>query len=146
MFLSDSRAKPSDSTPVKGDDRKRLRHDERCGGTYGRIYKLSNITINQFYNHFLSQFSSQKWQIYSNKQNISYFKLALYIFKLAFAPLLDKIVCEPRAKTGVCALYEVENPSASLRGSTFYAVRKSPLSLSEHNILLQRNNQLVISQ
>ena len=55
--------------------------------------------------------------------------------KLAFAPLPDKIVCEPRPKTGVCALYKVENPSASPRGSTFYATRKSPLSLSVHNIL-----------
>ena len=34
-------------------------HDERCDGTYGRIHKL-NITINQFFNHFLAQFSSQK--------------------------------------------------------------------------------------
>ena len=39
-------------------------------------------TIKQFYNNFLDQFSSQKWQItYSNQQNISYFKPALYIFK-----------------------------------------------------------------
>ena len=59
--MSDSGgAKPSDSTPVKGEDRKRSRHDERCSYTYGRIYKLSNITVNQFYNDLLAQFSSQK--------------------------------------------------------------------------------------
>ena len=29
------------------------------------------------------------------------------------APLPDKMVYEPRVKTGVCALYKVENPSAS---------------------------------
>ena len=55
--------------------------------------------------------------------------------KLAFAPLPDKIVCEPRAKTGVCALNKVGNASASPRSSTFYVARKSPLSLSVHNIL-----------
>ena len=40
------------------------------------------------------------------------------------------------SKNGVCALYKAENPSASHRGSTFYSARKSPLSLSVHNILL----------
>ena len=55
---------------------------------------------------------------------------------LLFAPLPDKIVCEPRAKTGVCVLYKVGNPSASPRGSTYYEARKSPLSFSVHNILL----------
>ena len=34
--------------------------------------------------------------------------------KLAFAPLPDKIVCEPRAKTGVCVLYNVEKPAFAL--------------------------------
>ena len=42
------------------------------------------------------------------------------------------LVCEPRAKTGIFVLYKVEN-------STFYAARKSPLSLSVHNILLFSN-------
>ena len=67
-------------SPVRGEDRKHSRRNEFCDGTYGRIYRLSNITINQFYNNFVAQFSSQKWQItYSNQQNISYFKPILYV-------------------------------------------------------------------
>ena len=55
--------------------------------------------------------------------------------KLAFAPLPDKIVYEPREKTGIFALFEVENPSASPRGLILYAVRKRQFSLSVHNLL-----------